>query len=213
MKLLAAAAMTAMLFTSTAHADDNVAYLANVSTFGSGIGDSAGAMWGGGIARLDSVTDGEFNQIGQQWNFGSVYWSGTDTGLTITLAHTASVNRLILEADNGDNYRVEFLDRSNVWQAATTINTDQFPAGQNLFGGPLLTPVVAKAFRITATGDNHYSVAEFQAFGNFVTDITPPGAPGNPSPIPEPATYLMMTAGLALLGVAARKKLKPQISS
>lgn len=193
-----------MLFSSLAHADGNVAYLADVASFGSGMGDSAGAMWGGGIARLDSVTDGEFNPVGQQWNYGSVYWSGLDTGLTITLAHTASVNRLILEADNGDNYRIEFLDRANVWQSATTVNTDQSPTGQNLFGGPLLTPVVAKAFRITASGDNHYSVAEFQAFGEVVVDNTPPGGPGVPtSPVPEPSSLLMMAAGLALL--AARR--------
>ena len=204
MKMTTAAATAAMLFSCYAHADDNVAYLADVASFGDGMGDSAGATWGGGIARLDSVTDGEFNPIGQQWNFGSVYWSGVDTGLTITLAHTASVNRLVLEADNGDDYRIEFLDRADVWQSATTVNTDQSPTGQNLFGGPLLTPVVAKAFRITAKGDNHYSVAEFQAYGELVVDDTPPGDPVEPgSPVPEPSTLLMMAAGLALL--AARR--------
>lgn len=207
MKMTAAAAIAAMLFSATAHADSNVAYLADVASFGAGIGDSAGAMWGGGVARLDSVTDGAFNPVGQQWNFDSVYWSGTDTGLTITLAHTALVNRLVLEADTGDNYRIEFLDRANVWQSATTVNTDQFPAGQNLFGGPLLTPVLAKAFRITATGDNHYAVAEFQAYGDLVAnDPPPPEDPSFPTaPVPEPSSWLMMAAGLALLAARYRQ--------
>lgn len=213
MKITSAAAMAAMLFSCSAHADNNVAHLADVAAFGSGMGDSAGALWGGGIARLDSVTDGEFTPIGQQWNFGSVYWSGEDTGLTITLAHAASVDRLVLEADNGDNYRIEFLDLAGVWQPATTVNTDQFPDGQNLFGGPLLTPVVAKAFRITATGDNHYSVAEFQAFGDWELDPAP-GDPSEPtSPVPETASYLMMSAGLALLAFTARGKALARLNS
>lgn len=76
MNIISAAVTAAMLCTGLAHADGDVAYLADVASFDSGMGDSAGAMWGGGMARLDSVTDGELNPVGQQWNYGSVYWSG-----------------------------------------------------------------------------------------------------------------------------------------
>lgn len=73
MRAFIAGTMTAMMFACAAHADENVAYLADVTTYGAGFGDSAGATWGGGMARLDSVTDGAFNPIGQQWNFDSVF--------------------------------------------------------------------------------------------------------------------------------------------
>lgn len=189
-----------MAFACGAHAEDNVAYLANVTTYGAGIGDSAGASWGGGMARLDSVTDGAFNPIGQQWNFDSVYWSGTASGVTITLAHAALVSRLVIEADSNDDYHIEFLDRDQVWQGLTTVDMDAYPAGQNLYGGPLATPVVARAFRISASGDNHYSIAEFQAMGSWVAE-------DDPLPVPEPSTYLMLVAGLALLALAGRKKI------
>ena len=210
MRAFAAVALTAMMFAHGARADDNVAYLAQVTTYGAGIGDSAGAECGGGMARLDSVTDGAFNPVGQQWNFDSVYWSGTGSGVTITLAHAALVSQLVLEADSNDDYHIEFLDRDHVWQGLTAVDMDSNPPGQNLYGGPLATPVVARAFRISASGDNHYSIAEFQAIGAWVVDEEPvvlPVAPVDPLPVPEPASCLMLAAGLALLAVAGRKKI------
>lgn len=210
MRAITAVALTAMMFTCAARADDNVAYLANVTTYGAGIGDSAGAVWGGGLARLDSVTDGAFNPIGQQWNFDSVYWSGTQSGVTITLAHAALVGQLVLEADSNDDYHIEFLDRDHVWQGLTVVDTDANPPGQNLYGGSLAKPVVARAFRISASGDNHYSIAEFQALGAWVVDDDPivlPVPPVDPLPVPEPASYLMLAAGLALLAAVGRKKI------
>jgi hypothetical protein len=199
MKISLIAAVAALMFTAHASADTNVAYLAQVSSYGPGMGDSAGALYGGGMAPLDSVTDGTFTPLGQQWNYGSVYWSGSDSGVTITLAHIASVSRLVLEADNNDKYRIEFLDRANVWRSLTTVETDKNEPGQNLYGGVLSTAVEARAFRISAYGDNHYSVSEFQAGGDWIADNVP-GAP-----VPEPSTWLMLGAGLAVLG--ARKKL------
>ncbi|WP_332851868.1 PEP-CTERM sorting domain-containing protein [Duganella sp. S19_KUP01_CR8] len=205
MKILTLAVLVSVMFSCAASADDNVAYLADVTSYGDGMGDSAGAAWGGGMARLDSVTDGAFNPIGQQWNFDSVYWSGGQSGVVITLARAALVNRLVLEADNNDDYRIEFLDRDRVWQSLTTVETDRNPPGQNLYGGPLVAPVVARGFRISASGDNHYSIAEFQAMGAWVADDGSGGA-GDPPAVPEPASYLMLLAGLATLAFAGRRK-------
>ena len=199
MKISLLAAIAALTFTAHASADTNVAYLAQVAAYGPGIGDSAGAQYGGGMASPGSVTDGPFTPLGQQWNYGSVYWSGVDSGVTITLSHLASVSSLVLEADNNDDYRIEFLDRASVWRNLTTVETDKAEQGQNLYGGLLSTSIEARAFRISAYGDNHYSVAEFQAGGNWIADNTPP------QPVPEPTTWLMLGAGLAALG--ARKKL------
>lgn len=53
--------------------------------------------------------------------------------------------------------------------------------------------MVTTAFRISGApgaGDYQFSVSEFQAIG---------------APVPEPATYAMLGAGLGLLGLAARR--------
>lgn len=193
---IALAAIVGAAAVPVAQADTNVAYLANVTSFGSGIGDLDGATWGGGLAALQTVTDGEYVPIGQQWNFGSVYWSGADTGLTITLSGAASINSLALQADNNDNYRIQYLDRGNVWHELITAQTNQTVGGLETYGGMLPAPVVATAFRIYGIGDNHYGVAEFQAIGNFV-----PAAP-----VPEPSTYAMLLGGLGLMGLVARRR-------
>ena len=173
---------------------DNVALNGVVSTTGADFGNSAGWCCGA-PAALSSVTDGTFLTNGQQWNEGTVFWSGAlgaDT-INIDLLHPATVTSLILQADNNDDYQIQYRDTSNAWHDLVVISPNR-SWGLDVGNATLATPVLANGFRISAAGgDGDYAVAEFQAQGTVVA-------------VPEPETYAMLAAGLALIGVAARRR-------
>ncbi|RFP10073.1 MULTISPECIES: PEP-CTERM sorting domain-containing protein [unclassified Duganella] len=175
---------------------DNVALNGAVTLTGSGFGNSDGWL-GGALAAPSTVTDGVYLPIGTQWNTGTVFWTG-DVGadtVMITLNHTSVVSQLNLQADNDNNYLVQYRDTSNVWHDAAVIVPHR-SWGQDNGSVVLGTPVTATAFMISGTtgaGDNHFSVSEFEAIGRVVA-------------VPEPETYTMLGAGLAMLGWMARRK-------
>jgi hypothetical protein len=178
-----------------AHADVNVALNGAVTVAGLGIGDS-GSWCCGVLADPSTVTDGITLPVGQQWNVNTVFWTADPgaTSVTISLLHTASVSSLQLEADNNDDYHIEYLDTAHSWHDLTTISPHR-SSGLDLGSATLSTPVIADGFRITAAaGDGHYAVAEFAAIG---------------SPVPEPSSYAMLAAGLGLLAWTARRRTPP----
>ena len=74
--------------------------------------------------------------------------------------------------------------------------------------------VFAQAFRfygvrtsqisLTIPGGGVDADPELDAVGAFNIASRPPGTPGTP-PIPEPGTYLLMFAGLGIVGMVARR--------
>ncbi|NRR30356.1 PEP-CTERM sorting domain-containing protein [Oxalobacteraceae bacterium] len=192
MKKTIAIALTCLAAAGSAFADTNVALNGTVTVAGSGIGQSPG--WGDGVlAAPSSVTDGLFLPTNTQWNLGTVYWTGSygADSVTIDLLQAASVNSLYLQADNNDDYRVQYRDTANVWHDLVTISPHR-SVGMDYGSAALGAPVLASAFMITAVGgDGAFSVSEFQAFG---------------SAVPEPETYAMLGAGLGLMAFAARRK-------
>ena len=177
----------------TALADTNVALNGSVSLSGSGFGDSSGWCCGA-LAAASTVTDGVFLAENAQWNTNSVFWtsaSGADS-ITVSLNHAAWVNQVTLQADDNDDYKIEYRDNANVWHDATVISPVRNYGLETT--SATLSPILATAFRITGTnGDGMYAVSEFQATGTVST-------------VPEPETYALLSAGLGLLGYMARRK-------
>ncbi len=161
-----------------------------------------GSPWGPGSSPATQVTvvDGTFEPENQQWNNGSWWWDedlsvnpdigsySKPMGVDITLNAAYTVNRLVMQADDNDSYRVEYWDGS-AWLLAWDV-----PA-VNTFGlvtrdSGLLSPITTDKFRLYATGgDLYYSISEFQAFA-----------------VPEPGTWAMMALGLMGGGALARRR-------
>jgi len=198
--LIAFAASVAALGTmGVAHADTNVALGAAVLLNGSDFGQDPG--WGNGVlAAASTVTDGNIFAIGDRWNLNTVYWhdahcpEGGDN-ILIALGHTSVINSIFLQADNNDQYKIEYHGTDHLWHPLTTVAAAK-PQNWGLGNASytLGSSVTADGFRISGVnGDNLYSVSEFQANGTA-------------APVPEPESWGMLGLGLGVLGLLARRR-------
>ena len=185
-----------------AHADTNVALSGLVTFEGQGFGSFSSTWGAGSLASAQSVTDGVFLPTGQQWNTGTLFWNGKSGGdsfnlVTIHLNQLAIVNSLKLQADNNDDYGVEYKNIQGNWVSLTTM-VPRRAWGVQTVQTSLSSPIKTDTFRIrSVAGDGYYSVAEFQAMGTVAT-------------VPEPETYAMLLAGLGLLGAAVKRRKSKQ---
>jgi hypothetical protein len=119
----------------------------------------------------------------------------------------ANITSITLQADNNDQYGIQYRDINNDWNDLATID----PLGDTLWWGmakgyaTLTTPVVANAFRIQAVGgDGWYSISEFQAMGTL-SALQEMGT--SVSPVPVPGAVVLLGSGLAgLIGISRRKQ-------
>lgn len=182
-----------LLASASAFADVNIALNKPVTLNGGGWNQGG---WGGGIlAPASSVNDGLFKPEGHQWDTDTVWWDGdmnTGAEIVIDLGSTISIASFVIQADNNDTYRVEYQSGGGSWTTAWSVPMALNGGGLSTRNVTLDSPILADTLRITAiTGDNWYSVSEFQAFGQ---------------PVPEPETYALMLAGLGLTLIAASRK-------
>lgn len=144
-------------------------------------------------AALETIVDGVLLADGTQWQTSTVWWDERHPGsfdnlIEIDLLGTFRVDHLRIQADNNDNYQLNYRNPSGQW-LPWGFATPFGPPGMQLRTGDL-PPVLATAFRIDPFGgDSYYSVSELQIIG---------------SPIPEPTTLLLVGAGLGLISARRR---------
>ncbi|MCC6685944.1 MAG: hypothetical protein IT205_03005 [Fimbriimonadaceae bacterium] len=120
------------------------------------------------LASPTSVTDGFMPNEATAWQANTVWWDAQASGagsnkVIVDLGGMFTVNRCVLQGDNGDSYLVEAQLTDNSWVPFATLGFVTL-GGMRYRDSGLVSPVSAKAFRISASGgDQYYSISEFQA--------------------------------------------------
>lgn len=195
----AAALFAPTIFAPAAHASTNI-MPGNVSA-GSASAIAgvlrAGSPWGPGStpSSIFAPFDGTRQPEGTQWNNGSFWWdedrsiNASPMTLSYTLNQKFSINRLVIQADDNDAYKVEYWTGSD-W--ATIFNVPAvFTFGLVTRDSGLFPTITTDRFRFTAvSGDNYYGLGQFEAYGS----------------VPEPKTWATLIAGFVLVGAATRRR-------
>jgi len=207
-KLLLGVVLLMILGSVAAMADTNIALGKPVTLVGTFGVLRAGAPWPDAsvfpVAAGSTITDGIFRPDSTEWQDGTVWWDTTalnsdgrpvsaNDAIIVDLQGSFSIDGLILQGDDNDDYIVSYLDASNNWQQLWDA---PIPGGFGMRTRPnpsdnsqefmLGSPVVTSALRITGgpNSDLYYGVAELQAFGT--------------SAVPEPGTMSLALFGLPM---------------
>lgn len=153
------------------------------------------------------LTDGVIPPIGTAWNAAStVSWTDYGTVFTLAFDQLYTLQDVTLSVDHNDFYQVQISQDGTTWNTLFTVlafegnstwGTDTFtsdPAGTGTYSTSInFAPTLAKFARIYAvSGDNAYGVGEL----SFT------GVPA----VPEPGSLALIGAGLATVGLIARRR-------
>ena len=192
-----------------AGAAPSMACLAAVPMAEEGLVNVAASANGGSISfsdglsgvSADTLIDEEFVNRGTQWQDGTVWWQ-TDVSkyVEITFDQRYLVSEGIVQADDNDAYKVEYLNLlTGRWEVLWDVsNYDGYGSGMQTRPDPtdedvryvFDAAVVTNAVRVYAvSGDDSYSLSEVQIYG---------------SAVPLPGALGLLASGL--IGMAAIRR-------
>ena len=155
------------------------------------------------IAAFSTLTDGVFLDESHQWNMGTVWWDSSSyaPNLDIDLQADYLISRIVVQADNNDEYLINLSDDLVVKPEGAIVIPAVAGWGMMTRDIVLPTPVLADRIRFghhpSGAGDDLYSVSEIQAFG------TPA--------VPAPAAIMLLGSGLlTLIGCRHRVRITPR---
>jgi hypothetical protein len=156
------------------------------------------------LGTASTINDGVFFTEATLWNQGTIWWDAMVSGsennsIVIDLQGAYHITGIITQADNNDNYNIDYFDPFasawvnltywpgvSGWGLVTRPNPDQITPFATSFNA---SQIRLSAFDLGVWGDSYYSYSEFQAFG---------------TQIPEPATILLL--GFGLIGLAGLRR-------
>lgn len=182
-KSMGTALAVAMALTAGAQAAGTVGYTSITGT--------------GGVTNAALAGDGNFPADWTNWTTDSAWWVGEQGAVTFAFDKAYAISGLKLTVDNNDFYRVQLSTNGTQWDNYDIVLAFEGAVlgGQETFVRSVTTtaPVYKYARVFALGGDSYYSVGEVQFTGTAAA-------------VPEPTTAALMFAGLAGVGLLARRR-------
>jgi len=163
-------------------------------------------------APASSLVDGVYLEEGNYWAQNTVFWSPYIQGnqgeqyITIDLLTPYTITGFSVQADDNDRYLLSYWDSSSsgwlpIWLVPSSYDDPSVGGGMRTRSETLGSSIVTSMLRFEGVysegqvfSDNWFAVSEIQAYGPST------------SPVPEPATMLLLGSGLIGLAGYGRKK-------
>ena len=149
-----------------------------------------------GLTDMVAIGEGQFIAIERSFAIGAVTPGTPNTGNTIRLFHVDVRNATDVSGmDSIVGQTVQAASKTLLLDLSDLRNDDNSPLALDNIEGITFGPQVGGKQTVILVSDNNFSGTQFTQFVALQVN-----------PVPEPETYALMLAGLALLGAAARRK-------